>query len=277
MKHCVSCGLELRDNEFFCGGCGAYQPDTRSLGEEKNYGYEDVEVKVNERNIYTSGYYEHEDNNYEIDLEKDEAVDTLNKATVENVAYKPLACNDHLVNKPKRDRRTKRHMSTFSKVICVIAVIVLLFWAKDRFLDSSDKVADGFLDSLCELKSDKVLEYCFKEKKDDKNDKEENDEVKKVRESLSDLEKYESQYNLSYKINSNKEFSSLDKKDFWENISSETMFITEDNDELKELNLYKVTITKNDLSSGSIENINVELYVGKVKGRWKVVGIDKKD
>lgn len=91
------------------------------------------------------------------------------------------------------------------------------------------------------------------------------------------MKKFELQYDLSYKINGNKELSSLEKKEFWKNISSETMFIDEDNDDLKEFVVYKVTITSKDLSLGEKENLSVELYVGKVKGKWKVIGIDGKE
>ena len=268
MKVCVNCGIELRDDEYFCGGCGSYQPDKRSFGQKIDEIQD--EAKINGRNIYDRGAFRPEEKNYEIDMSEDEAVDSFSNTPIKNETYRPLSCNDDLVNKPKRSRRTKSHMGTLGKVICVIAIIILFFWAKDRFLDSSEKVAEGFFSAMCDMKSDKVLEYCYKEK-------EETQEAKELREYLSDLNKFELQYDLSYKINNNKELSSLEKKEFWKNISSETMFINKENDDLKEFNVCKVTITSKDLSSGETKNLVVELYVGKVKGKWKVIGIDEKE
>lgn len=268
MKSCINCGIELRDDEYFCGGCGSYQPDGRSLDIVKNDVQE--EAKIKGRNIYERGSFRPEEKSYEMDMSMDEAVDTFSNKPVKNEAYKPLAVNDELVNKSKKNRRTKSHMGTLGKVICVIAIIVLFFWAKDRFLESSEKIAEGFLGDLCEMKSDKILDYCY-------DGKEETEEAKELKVYLSEIKKFEAQYNLSYKINNNKELSSLEKKEFWKNLSSETMFIDEENDDLKEFTVYNVAITSNDLSSGETENLTVELYVGKVKGKWKVIGIDEKE
>ena len=54
-------------------------------------------------------------------------------------------------------------------------------------------------------------------------------------------------------------------------------FIDKENDDLKEFIVCKTTITSKDLSSGAEEKLNVEVYIGKVKGNWKVIGIDEKE
>lgn len=276
MKTCVNCGMDLRDDEYFCRGCGTYQPDERNLDaiEEENKDYKSSVEIVSETNFFDSSLYYQElykEEEKVVDLEKDEAIDYINGTTKRTLdTYRPLACNDELVNKPKRNRRTKRTMGTVGKVIIAIGLVCLVFFMKDKFLTSHEKISEGFLDAVCEFKSDKAMEYCFI---DDKI----SEEAKKAKKEIESLEKISLQYDISYRIQNTKEFTSLEKKEFWKNLSDETMFITEDNDDMKEFVLNKVNITRKDLSTGNIENIVFDLYVGKVKGKWKIVGLDKEE
>ena len=270
LKKCVNCGIELTDDEYFCGGCGTYQPDTRSLGEKKS------EIKVedeadyeseskNEPNIVKS-VYKPEEEMIEIDMEKDEPIDSFNTSSYTSSGYNTYQASNYAsIN----NRKTKNPAKIAIVVVCIIGILLAGYIIKDRFIGSPKKTAVGFMDALCDFNADKMLDYYAGG--ENKN----SEEAKQLKAAFALVDLIAAQYDITYKIKSYDELSGSKEKDFWDNATDETVFVSERN--VKKVVICKVSVTTKDTSTGMSETAESELYIGKYKGKWKVIGMATKE
>lgn len=264
MKNCINCGITLADDEYFCGGCGAYQPEEDSPRNDK------VNKETESENKVVKSISKPEEKMIEIDMEEDEPVYAFN-TNANSVPLNSTYQNSTYVN-PGYTSSSKKSSSINPVKIALVAVIIIGllvvgYIIKDRFIGSPKKTAVAFMDALCDLDFEKMVESMAN------GDSASNTEVKEMQEYYSAIKTLSAYIKISYKIDKCEKISSVEKDNVWITSQSENSYFLVSKNKVDDVRVYYVTVTNENTANNTTTTSQLKLYVGKYKWKWKVVGI----
>ncbi|MBQ3544941.1 MAG: zinc ribbon domain-containing protein [Lachnospiraceae bacterium] len=261
MKECVNCGTQLNDDEYYCEACGNFQPDDRSSGGMNGSYYEAETVKP---------LHKPEEKMIEIDMEADEPIDSFNPVSNNSNTYGGYAGNNYDYDTPvtynnKSNKPVKIVFAVAFVVILLIAGIVI----KDKVIKDPRTAAEYYLDSICDMDGEKMLDAMAG------GEKASSKEVEQMEALCTLVEMYLEKYEISYTIKSVKELSDSEEDVFWNTVKENEVFTTKN--KVKKMAVCKVNVKVKDKETFISQETNNELYVGTYKGKWKVVGVKTSD
>lgn len=257
MKECVNCGTQLNDDEYYCEACGNFQPDDRSSGGMNGSYYEAETVKP---------LHKPEEKMIEIDMEADEPIDSFNPVSNNSNTYGGYAGNNY--DYGSEVAYNKKTNNPYKIVFAVAFVFILLIAGiviKDRVIKNPRTAAEYYLESLCEMDGEKLMDSMAG------GEKLSAEEKKQFEAMCTLIGVYAKQYDISYTIKSVKELSDSEEEIFWNTINPNQVYTSKS--KVKKMAICKVNVEAKDKQTFLSQETENEVYVGKYKGRWKVIGV----
>jgi predicted nucleic acid-binding Zn ribbon protein len=254
MKECVNCGASLNDDEYYCENCGNFQSDDR-LGSQTNGGmYDNIRPENNSGGKMI-----------EVDMEADEPIDAFNAAASKYNTYGGNNSNDYAGT---MDYNKKSNKS--AKIVFGIAFVILLLIAgiviKDRVIKDPRTAAEYYLDGICDMDTEQVIDAMAAG--EDFGSKGEN----LIDSMFNTSESYFETYEMSYTINSVKELSDVQEDAFWKLSKLYSVYVPEN--KVKKVTMCNVKLTVKDKNTFLSDSMDIKIFVGKYKAKWKVIGVD---
>ena len=289
MKFCTNCGFQLDDSAAFCTKCGSKQKSGQSiLGDSTSNDnrveevsadnvYEQSSYEQNMSDVYHQGKGESDNFNYEQQYFSPNGYEqngygqngyeqnSYGQNSYGQNGYGQNNYNQGNFGQAPLKKKSKAPLiiGITSAIVAVIAIVIGIFLlTSSGGANSAKGAAEGFLKAYCKLDGKKMVKYIA-------YSSEYKDDIQDIIDEYDDSSSYISLIDMSYKIKSTKKLSKSETEDFWYDNEYDTFV---DEDDVTELTEVKASVSISVF--GEKETESMSIYVGKYKGKWKVIYTD---
>lgn len=299
MKFCTSCGKPNDDNAMFCVVCGARQNVDVAPNQPQNENNNSAQINFfkdngsisnvqesvvpdNQQNNQPTGFVPNNQqngfaqdnaqnnfvpNNQQNDFAQGNYTDGFVNTNQSVNPNEPAPQQFNQFGEPQQPVKKKSKAPliiglSVNIVVVIVAIVLVIIFLGGGNKNSAEGAAKGYLDALAKLDMKKMASYVA-------YSSEYKDEFEDFEDDLSDDMSYLQSIKITYKISGTKKLSKSAVEDFWDDYDWEVYV---DEDDISNLTLVKAKVTMSFL--GQKESRDVEIYVGKYKGKWKVIYSD---